>query len=512
MIKRKNKQHTQDNPDHSYESEYGSVEYPQNKVTQFECGHLLEFNSTPGGEYINIEHGISGARITLHANGAIDIVSSKDRNETIAENNNIHIIGNYNLDVDGDYVLNVRGDMYENIHGNRLTSVGGNQSDNRGGSWETFSAQQTRIHSQTSADLSGQVGAAVNGGGSAGIYSGGETDVYGQAGTNIVSQGNVSIEAANSFFSNTFYSDHNSYEFKMHANTAFVRHEEAKYLIEAGHFGGQNLESYANTFHHNPSDSFVETTFNKLWTETRVENNYGQESVEYEERAWPRPAVTPFHGDEAFELATPQGRLKPYSFPHSPGVESYAAAVQSYGPQQLSEYAASSGSSAPYGPKPASMPEPTSQPKPQSDPAEFDSFVKFAVSQGINPTLAQNLTNLGGDHYRGVHKNQFAPKDLWPNIIPVALLLQNVVAPNFGISPEKIQVNSAYRSESYNSAIGGKPKSQHKVFKAIDFVLPGIHPHKVFDFCCRSKLFGYSGKYNDFTHIDTGPNRGKCWD
>lgn len=48
--------------------------YPYNKVTKHLDGSMLEFNTTPGTEYINLQTGDLKARITLFRNGGIEIV------------------------------------------------------------------------------------------------------------------------------------------------------------------------------------------------------------------------------------------------------------------------------------------------------------------------------------------------------------------------------------------------------------------------------------------------------
>jgi len=70
--------------------------------------------------------------------------------------------------------------------------------------------------------------------------------------------------------------------------------------------------------------------------------------------------------------------------------------------------------------------------------------------------------------------------------------------------------NSAYRSESHNKAVGGAPRSMHRLGRAFDIpIIEGmtrdvIHEH--------AKMAGFTGfgDYNSFVHIDTG--RKRYWD
>jgi len=70
-----------------------------------------------------------------------------------------------------------------------------------------------------------------------------------------------------------------------------------------------------------------------------------------------------------------------------------------------------------------------------------------------------------------------------------------------------IKINSAYRCESHNEAIGGSKNSQHKKGLAADIVVKGKTPEEVYNFIDKlSKLNmiakGGLGKYNTFTHFD----------
>ena len=49
------------------------VRYPYNKVTKYLAKHKLEFNNTPGNEYINLEHGSEACRMTMMGGGTMEI-------------------------------------------------------------------------------------------------------------------------------------------------------------------------------------------------------------------------------------------------------------------------------------------------------------------------------------------------------------------------------------------------------------------------------------------------------
>jgi hypothetical protein len=72
-----------------------------------------------------------------------------------------------------------------------------------------------------------------------------------------------------------------------------------------------------------------------------------------------------------------------------------------------------------------------------------------------------------------------------------------------------VLINSWYRDDWYNKAIGGVKNSMHKTCAAADVVKMGRTPSEVADLLERhphSKLFGL-GRYKTFTHLDV---RGMC--
>lgn len=72
------------------------------------------------------------------------------------------------------------------------------------------------------------------------------------------------------------------------------------------------------------------------------------------------------------------------------------------------------------------------------------------------------------------------------------------------LSDLPIRVNSGYRCERHNAAIGGSPNSQHKLGRAADIVIAGKHPATVALLATQIPGFaaGGIGRYNTFTHVD----------
>ena len=73
-----------------------------------------------------------------------------------------------------------------------------------------------------------------------------------------------------------------------------------------------------------------------------------------------------------------------------------------------------------------------------------------------------------------------------------------------------LKVNSAYRSEAHNKAIGGAKNSQHRLGKAFDIKLTHNVPREALKATAISVGFQGIGDYDNFLHLDTGPKR--YWD
>ncbi len=110
----------------------------------------------------------------------------------------------------------------------------------------------------------------------------------------------------------------------------------------------------------------------------------------------------------------------------------------------------------------------------------------------------------GGSHQKN-HLNTDPPRELWPNVIPLARVLDRIRA-EIG---HPIVLTSVYRSPEYNATLKGAAKaSQHTQFRAADFMVPGhggaADWHKVAKKLRDGGLFsGGIGKYKTFVHVDT---------
>ena len=98
------------------------------------------------------------------------------------------------------------------------------------------------------------------------------------------------------------------------------------------------------------------------------------------------------------------------------------------------------------------------------------------------------------------------PLDVLENVKLLAIQLQKIR----DYVGKPIRINSAYRSEAHNEAIGGVKTSQHILGKAADITIDTFTPDEVVsiieNMLTNEMLGGFYigglGSYNTFTHID----------
>jgi len=137
--------------------------------------------------------------------------------------------------------------------------------------------------------------------------------------------------------------------------------------------------------------------------------------------------------------------------------------------------------------------------------AYMEKFEAFFAGLGVKHFSAKEFLFMGGSHYgtgKCGGKNTVPPEDVWPNLAKLVPVLDTIRA-ELGHS---IRVTSIYRSESYNSCIGGVSKSQHRKMTAADCVVRSVTPrdlHKVAKAVReRGDFQGGIGLYKGFVHID----------
>lgn len=88
-----------------------------------------------------------------------------------------------------------------------------------------------------------------------------------------------------------------------------------------------------------------------------------------------------------------------------------------------------------------------------------------------------------------------------PELVAMLQKLRNRLTEEWGeVTP--ICINSGYRCEAHNAAVGGARDSYHKKGKAADIWVPGVEPAKVAR-AAESVGFLGIGLYDGFVHVDT---------
>jgi uncharacterized protein YcbK (DUF882 family) len=104
------------------------------------------------------------------------------------------------------------------------------------------------------------------------------------------------------------------------------------------------------------------------------------------------------------------------------------------------------------------------------------------------------------------------PINVYHNMVKVANQLQTLR----DYIGKPIQVNSAWRSEEYNTSIGGVKNSQHIMGRAADIVIKGMTPIEVSKIIEEligkgDMLQGGLGIYSSFVHYDIRGTKAR-WD
>lgn len=107
-------------------------QYPYNKVTQTESGHVIEIDDTPGAERLHVYH-TSGTFIEIDANGSMVRRTSGSSYEIIDKNGKISIAGKADISINGacniyvgnDASIEVEGDVNLTCHNDITAQAGG---------------------------------------------------------------------------------------------------------------------------------------------------------------------------------------------------------------------------------------------------------------------------------------------------------------------------------------------------------------------------------------------------
>ena len=135
-----------------------------------------------------------------------------------------------------------------------------------------------------------------------------------------------------------------------------------------------------------------------------------------------------------------------------------------------------------------------------SDVTRYARYIQSLNLRNITPrmVLAPHFKS------RGSVSNCLPPKTYWRKLGPTLKLIDTIVS-RIG-SPLK-EIASAYRSPSYNRAVGGRTKSYHMQNMACDIKFHGVSTYHVAaaakELRNQGLYRGGVGRYSAFVHVDT---------
>ena len=135
-----------------------------------------------------------------------------------------------------------------------------------------------------------------------------------------------------------------------------------------------------------------------------------------------------------------------------------------------------------------------------SDVLRYARFVQSLNLRNITPRMVLE------PHFksRGSVQNSLPPKSYWQKMAPTLMLIDKMVS---RIGAPLKEIASAYRSPSYNRAVGGRSKSYHMLNMACDIKFHGISTYHVAYVAKQLRTQGYYkggvGRYSSFVHVDT---------
>lgn len=176
---------------------YNAV-YPYNHVTQYESGHIMEFDDTPGSERVHIYHK-SGAFIEWDANGTQVNRIVGDGYEIYERNGYVYVKGALNVSVDGalnlrtDNILNleVSGAAKINIYNDANINVSGNANLAVGAE---LNAKANKINLESVGQFNIKAGTGLN------IQSESDMNIRSEASVNMQAGADINQKSAGSVF------------------------------------------------------------------------------------------------------------------------------------------------------------------------------------------------------------------------------------------------------------------------------------------------------------------------
>ncbi len=189
-----------DEPESAYRGEY-----PYNKVTQTESGHIIEMDDTPGSERIHIYHR-AGTYVEIDANGSVIKRTKGSSYEIIDRNGKISIAGQADISINGACNIFVGNDANIEVDGDVNLKCFNDITAQAGGTLNLSATKEVNI---SSANVNLQAYSKMN------LNSNVELNLHATVDINMQSNANVLINSINSFQNvTTSYNEANNYYLK----------------------------------------------------------------------------------------------------------------------------------------------------------------------------------------------------------------------------------------------------------------------------------------------------------
>ncbi len=141
----------------------------------------------------------------------------------------------------------------------------------------------------------------------------------------------------------------------------------------------------------------------------------------------------------------------------------------------------------------------------RDDKPEMVAFRGFFSNHGAQNFVADEFCVLGPSHHGTGEchgKNELPPRALWNNVASLVAAMDAIRA-EIGAP---VRITNCYRTEAYNSCVGGVSGSQHLQFRAADFVCKsgttGDWAEAAKAVRSRGIFTGGIGTYRTFVHVD----------
>lgn len=138
--------------------------YPMNHVVEYECGHVMEVDCSPGAERFNRQHK-SGTYEEIVADGSRAVKIIGNDFEVVVQNKQVFIKGNLDLTVSGDMRTLVSGNMITEVSKDHVTLIRGDKIEKIQGNYisEILSDINTQVNGNRYARISGNDSTSIQG-------------------------------------------------------------------------------------------------------------------------------------------------------------------------------------------------------------------------------------------------------------------------------------------------------------------------------------------------------------